>query len=175
MKYIWYGSEPFDLNKVHPVDPKRYIETKIKGGLWGSPIEEEDETYFTWKDWCKSEDWELRPNSFKYNQVFEVDESKIYTVEDNVTLAALFSCYGKCPYGDNLQDICNNILLLSEDDDDYIPFGMVAIDYEKLIKDYSGLKVIHGDWRSTIHGYMNTWDCDSIVVWDKDIVKTVRI
>lgn len=57
--------------------------------------------------------------------------------------------------------------------DDALHCATSMIDFEHIMKDgYDAIELIHGDNYMELHsGAFNTWDCDSIIILNKDIIE----
>ena len=114
-------------------------------GLWGSPVD----CKFGWKDWCESEDF--RTDTLDRYFVFKVkDGARIFIVRKNNDV----SDYLYTPYL-------------------YSSAG-TYIDFNKIMKEYDGIELIHGyNYWDLHYGYFYSWDVDSIVVWNPDVIEVV--
>lgn len=145
--YIHYGHRNFSKERVTKMrnGPGGNIAiNKPDFGLWGSPVD----CKFGWKDWCESEDF--RTDTLDRYFVFKIkDGSKIFTVR-------------------NKDDVSDYL---------YTPhlYMLEYIDFDKIMKEYDGMELIHGDNYMDLHyGYFYSWDVDSIVVWNPDVIEVVR-
>ena len=151
--YIHYGSNQLIKDKVtemkREAGSNMYI-NKPDFGLWGSPVDCE----FGWKEWCESEDF--RTDTLDRYFVFKVkDGDKIFTVRKNDDV----SDYLYTPHLFTLKYM----------------FPPKYIDFDKIMKEYDGMELIHGDNYMDLHyGYFYSWDVDSIVVWNPDVIEVVR-
>lgn len=183
--YIWYGKDEFSMDKIKPIDvelTKRLKFLKPKGGgVWASPTR----TTMSWKKWCEEEMFAL--DKFKYKQRFKLSEdARILTITAPTEFIRFMDKYteqrkyssetfvkiklkndiqaytydkGKLKF-DLLLDIayhCNNL----------------ELNIEKLLADYDGMEVRHGQQYSLMHTLLDTWDCDSICVWNKDVINLI--
>lgn len=162
MKYIHYGSSELTPILFNKNLKDNELLNKPNGGLWASPIGEE---YFTWKDWCEENDFHL--DSLNESFTFELrDPSKIFTIkrpEDIIKLDKL----GLLSKGTNA-------------------FDTYYINWNKMVKLYDGVQLIHGDdYYAFFHdvvwfgfdqnqtelekyaGMFYSWDVDSIIIWNE--------
>lgn len=150
--YIHYGSNHLIKEKVtemkREAGSNMYI-NKPDFGLWGSTVDCE----FGWKEWCESEDF--RTDTLDRYFVFKVkDGAKIFTVRKNDDV----SDYLYTPHLFTLKYM----------------FPQKYIDFDKIMKEYDGMELIHGDNYMDLHfGYFYSWDVDSIVVWNPDVIEVV--
>ena len=102
-KYVWYGSEQFDLDKIKNVS-KAITDTlrkcwdkplsKISFGLWASPETLGESQGITWKDFCESE--EFRLDRFSHKATFGIkDGAKKLVVDDLDSLIGFLTRYAK--------------------------------------------------------------------------------
>ena len=166
--------------------PGRYF----KNTLWGSPVDENK--YFTWRKWC--EENSFRNNKFYKNFKLKED-AKILTIDSYISLYEFFKEYGLFDQKElkEIEEFCNlcksfytekKYEKLSKYDKEYIEDGItnklyddiqdIIYSKEKIIKSwdeiyrrYDGMEVIHFDY-NVVHTFFNTWDCDSICVWNKN-------
>ena len=145
--YIHYGSNQLIKDKVTEMKREAGSNMYINKpdfGLWGSPVDCE----FVWKEWCESEDF--RTDTLDRYFVFKIkDGAKIFTVR-------------------NKDDVSDYL---------YTPhlYMLEYIDFDKIMKEYDGMELIHGDNYMDLHyGYFYSWDVDSIVVWNPDVIEVVR-
>lgn len=154
--YIHYGHDVYDSNKFNtPIND--WI--KPIGGLWASPIDATN----GFRNWCMNQDWSLRPNYFDTFFTFKLKESaNVLHLRKN-------------------EDI-NLLTFLNMDERESIKF----IDFESMIK--SGIDAIelhlseneminmnnstisYGPFTDSLYWSLYGWDCDSIVILNKDII-----
>lgn len=160
-KYVTYFPPqklPFNPNSISiQISGARAYINKPDCAFWGSPINSE----FGWKEWCKSEEfgdydwnnpiiWKLEPNT----SILEINW------EDIISQDSILEKYTCCPY----KNLGLNFMLRER-----------ALDFFKLLED--GISAVHLTDGSIGHRFLadnpyemmfNSWDCDSIVVLDKD-------
>ena len=157
MRFIHYGSTKLkEMIEMRDKISCLYLNKPYKG-LWASPIGSE---YFTWKDWCEGE---------CYRECNE-DNSFIFKIKEG-----------------------SNILLLESKEDLYKVKDYIIVesqftkyfDYDKIMDQYNGILLIHGNNYGYFHdifcfsgenndiyrGMFNSWDCDSIVIWNSDAIE----
>lgn len=151
--YIHYGSNQLFKDKV--TEMKRLAGSnmwinKPDFGLWGSPVDCE----FGWKDWCESEDF--RTDALDQYFVFKVkDGAKIFTVREDSDVSDYL-------YAQHLYTL------------EYMFPPRNYIDFDKIMKEYDGMELIHeGNYSSLYYTYFYSWDVDSIVVWNPDVIEVV--
>lgn len=148
---IWvsYGTDSYDPMKFTPIiiDMRCSFLNKPYGGLWASPAD----TEYGWKEWCEAEDF----RTDKLSSSFEFKLSaiaKIYVIDNVVDLKKVSTA------GPN-------------------DMGQYFINYEMLLNmGYDGLFVTsHAArafhlWLNNEILDLNTWDCESICIFNKDVV-----
>ena len=150
--YIHYGHRNFSKERVTKMKSGpggNMAINKPDFGLWGSPVDCE----FGWKDWCESEDF--RTDTLDRYFVFKVkDGAKIFTVRKDSDI----SDYLYTPHLYTLKYM----------------FPPNYIDFNKIMKEYDGMELIHGYNYWDLHfGHFYSWDVDSIVVWNPDVIEVV--
>ena len=160
MQFIHYGNTKLEPIRISKLDNSYLNKPNI--GLWASPIGEE---YYTWKEWCEAEDFRKcdDDNSFKFHLS---DKANILIID----------------HPDVLLQLKQRQLLIGKPESSL----NVVLDYDKIISNklYDGVLLIHGNYYNLFHSgcklnntYINkyidfySWDCDSIVIWNTDIIK----
>ena len=152
MIYVHYGANAYDDTKFHPIKNILY-RNKPYGGLWASPVTAKN----GWKQWCKREDFCScdKKNSF----TFKIKKlAKIYYIsshEDCMNMP---------------QVVLDKGIILS---DASYP------DFEELVK--QGYDIIHfdltndksTDWHKNMYFTLYGWDCDCILVLNKDVIEVI--
>lgn len=148
--YIHYGSDAFDRDKFKTFDnePDAFHHGGLNKpgngvGLWACRTDCE----LNWKDWCENEDYEIHElkHSFKFTLI---DNAKILTVRSNNDIEKFMK-----PLNERLS------IFRWLNFKDIVDAG------------YDGLELIHGNhWRELHDGVFYTWDVDSIVVWNPDVI-----
>ena len=145
-EYISYLGEEFDT---------KYIATQLNlnfqssinkplYGLWASPVNAK----YGWKEFCINNLIGLDPVHFRFTLKY----------------------YAKIFYIDNLEDV------------EKLPFygnGDIFIDFDKLREDgYDGMELtnprIGHYFISKKEECFNSWDCESIVIWNPDIIVPIE-
>lgn len=146
MQYIHYGHKKYDPNSfIEPVNLEMF--NKPRGGLWGSPVD----TEYGWKQWCKSENY----------------------CECNGDNAFIFELY-------NVANIYN---INCRADIEKLPLqrsmltSWLVPDFEAIKK--SGIDAIQynlsndttGNWHDGLYFALYGWDCDCILILNKDVIR----
>lgn len=159
IKYVTYGitKDKFSREKFHEVH--KTLPCKPLYGLWRSRVDAE----YGWKDWCTDSGFRECSDVNKMEFVL-TKGSKILEVHREADIL---------PY------IVSRLPQF-----DYSPFQrlenrstsiMDIINFDKLEDEgYDGLELFISDDYLRLHnGVFNTWDCDSIVVWNFDAIKII--
>lgn len=180
-KYIWYGKDKFDINKLKKIKVNKsmvipeysdkpteyknqYGEENYLGCFWASPVN----TNYSWKDWCEEEQFNL--DKFKQFQTFTLKETaNICTIDSMESLKEFMKKYTKYRYFDE-----NNNQILKDFTDEYLDrwlWRRFIFDWNKVLHDYDGMEISHDFNFNLMHNIFNTWDCDSICIWNPDIIE----
>lgn len=142
--YIHYGSKEFDPGSFMPIYNLPFF-TKPSGGLWGSPVGSDS----GWKDWCESEQFRdcTESNSFLFQLKDTANVLEISSIDSLLTLPKIIR-------------------------DDFLK-GFISwdcLDFEQLLNDgVDAIEVkISNDYR--LYYRLYGWDCDSILVMNKDVI-----
>lgn len=141
--YIHYGNTHFEADRFKEI--KNAIWVKPHGGFWASPID----AAYGWKDWCGESEFRdcLEENSFKFTLRDDAKVLVINTYEELLKLPRQHMQESfSCP-------------------------GSVYLDFEQIIANgYDAIEVnLSNDNR--LYWALYGWDCDSLLVLNKDIVK----
>ena len=159
--YIHYGHDHYDFKtlelqyKMHKCTGEysndNYFLNKPPFGLWASPVE----CHLSWKNWCFGEDYHI--DDFNTNFIF--------TIKDNA----------KILYVESTEDVKNYIT------HKYNEFSVCTregiIDLKKVMHDFDAMEICHDKDYWDLHtypGYFNSWDVDSIVVWNPYVILEVK-
>lgn len=151
MEYIHYGHTHFDESLFNKIENKPFV--KPRGGLWASSIDAE----YGWKDWCKSEEFgECKDEcSFKFK------------LSDNANVLHLRSV-------DDLRGLPRNKSLVGFDS-----INKYWLDFESILA--SGVDAIeihisedNSEWENSLYYALYGWDCDSILIMNKNIVEVIE-
>lgn len=140
--YVHYGHKEFDPEKFNGnIKNKPYWS---KPANWAGLWASPVDTDFSWKKWCELEEFRecSKDNCFKFKLK---DNAKVLTVTE-------------------LSDASNYII-----GDEFCG----GLDFEQMIKDgYDAIELIHGDNYRELHfSLFNSWDCDSICIFNADILE----
>ena len=152
-QYIHYGASMLDKSKVLEIKDWA-IRSKPNKGLWASPVNAD----WGWKDWCESNDF--RMDTFSESFRFRVDKkAKILRVrceedilpfvifDEHVIYRGMLGCK---------TDICD------------------SLNREKLYERFDGIELFISDNYYMHDGIFNSWDCDSIVVWNPKVILPIK-
>lgn len=153
-EYIHYGDDKFDPQLC----TKKLIyhhRAKPDKGIWASPVNAE----FGWKEWCESE--------MHYPKGFDWKKSFTFTLTKEANIL----------YIHTEDDILDYII---ENPDDWNLFNTKttisdSLNLEKLYKEFDGMELFMFENYIDLHySIFNSWDCDSIVVWNPDVINVIR-
>ena len=146
--YIHYGSDHFKPELV--LEKSKNLHTSNKpNGLWGSPTSRK---YWTWKDWCKSEDF--RSGSFEKSFKFRISRNaKLLWVHELKDIKRFIKKEKHISSPDNFFE---------------------KLDIKKIMENYDGMVLIHGkNYDELRYSFFYSWDVDSICVWNPDVVELI--
>lgn len=143
--YIHYGCNAFDINKFATPQNRKYF-NKPFGGLWASKIDAE----YGWKQWCEKEDF------YKCSE----NNSFLFTISDNANIL-----YINC---------VNDVDKLPDQKIDLSLTCIKTVDFEQLVA--NGIDAIEfnisNDWN--LYMALYGWDCDSTLILNPNIIKTIQ-
>lgn len=156
-EFITYGFH-IDTAKINPISDKVWpgLE-KPKGGLWASPVN----SVFGWKDWCRSEDF--RTDRLKTWTKFKISpKAKILVINSYWDLVDIAK-----KYAEESPDNYNRVLKFKKMQED---------GYSGVFLTYRGHLENHFVWdrESPISFALNTWDCESIVLFDPEVIEILE-
>lgn len=140
--YIHYGIDRFDPVMFKEIRNREYF-NKPSGGLWASDVK----ASFGWRDWCQEEDlidW-LGTSYFLFTLRDDANVIHIRSLDD----------VGKLERNGHFGDMYN---------------VMVFPDFEWLLKSGVDAVELHLSDCQDLHTALYGWDCDSILILNKDIV-----
>lgn len=141
--YVHCGSKKFDINKFIKI---HNIEGFVKpiGGLWASPASSND-----WYNWCKSNNFRIKKYSNSKFQFKLADGTRLLYINDSKQL--------------------NN---LPTTENEFLRFGFVALDFEKLSEIYDAIYVeFSADFN--LYEKLCGWDVDSLLVMNPHIIQEI--
>lgn len=157
-KYITYGKgNKLDINKLPPLselDLRPNGINKVYRTLWGSPVDAE----YGWKAWCLDNEFNLEALSENNSFCWTLKPTaRILTISNEDDLA-------KVPFTRNKMALLHN--------PDYFS---TYIDYYKIVaKSYDAVEledgVIGHRFSSPEEICFNSWDCESIMVLNRDAI-----
>ena len=117
--------------------------TKPWGGLWASPVDAE----FGWKQWCEQENFAR--HRFGHSFIFTLSpEAKVLTISSSLDLHDLPLA------GDSLLD-------------------EVQLDFEELVRQGYDAVELELSRDGKLYWALYGWDCDSIVILNRDVIVEV--
>lgn len=159
--YIHYGSDKFDIDKFHGFEKTLYSDLAInkpapKVGLWGSPTD----CWLSWRDWCEGEEFHTEA----------LEKAFTFTLSPSAKILTVRRCTNINPYLKYWSDI-DPMYSGSM----YSGYNSLfkAIDFQAIFDDgYDGVELVHSQkYYMELHmGPFYSWDVDSIVVWNPDVI-----
>lgn len=156
--YIHYGSYSFSYEICRQCfdNMKNGIlaATLKPFGLWGSDINSE----FKWEDWCRLEEFHLDnlKSSFKFTLDPSANILEIKKEDDILPYIIIDESYSR-------PNVFGHQLKTSISD---------RFNINLLAKEFDGIELYMSEnYTELKYSIFNTWDCDSIVVWNPDIIK----
>lgn len=152
-KYIHYGSKSYNPEKFSEI--KNYPLTcrfqKPEGGLWASAID----ANYGWIDFCENEACDV----FCENQ-YNRDNNFTFTLTEDANILHIFS----------KEDVINLPIIELREYEDLPLFDTVYLDFEALVKmGYDAIEAHLSDGIGIYH-LLYGWDCDSILIMNKDVI-----
>lgn len=148
MQYIHYGHKVYDPDLfVEPTNQEMF--NKPKGGLWGSPVGAER----GWKQWC--EDESFRDYDEENAFIFELFENaNVYQINCREDIE-------KLPLQKSILTtwLVPDFEAIRESGIDAIQYNLSADTKE--------------DWNQGLYFALYGWDCDCILVLNKDAIKAL--
>lgn len=149
MKLTHYSDDKLSLADLYDVEQKEQTPNFKPMGLWVS-----DDDHFGWADWCRAEDFNLKPLKHRV----EVDLTRILLLRRKEEVLGLARRYKALPF--------------SEDSlFEYVNWKLVAEDYDGVIITPYSKKWL---WDSSIWAiWVDGWDCAGGCIWRKRAVKEI--
>lgn len=144
--YVHFGTNQFDKKLFRPVK-NSFLQTKPSGGFWGSPVDGK----YTWELWNID------------NHFADVSESapKLYfTLKPSAKIL-------KINNEESFQQFDSKYKLPKTDLQLFYPY-----DWIRVAKDYDAMEVSISDYNA-LYMKLYTWDCDSICVFNPNVVVQV--
>lgn len=154
-EYIHYGADEYDP-KLTRQNGLGVNWTKISigkpNGLWASPVKSES----GWKNWCEDNDY-CTDRLTKYFKFKLKNGAKILEIREFSDILDYFvkSKHGWLVW---INGDCYNAYLNSK----------------KLIENFDGMELYLSENWQLRDQYFYTWDCDSICIWNPDVVETIK-
>lgn len=159
--YVTYWSKsrpPFDSNNIQIIlgDPLHNL-NKPQSAFWGSPVN----AHFGWKEWCECEEF----------GDYDWDNPIYFRLKTNSTILKI-----------DIDDLREEVLGRYVIKDKYSPINSMfenCLDFNKIVEDeIDAVQLMDGRlghyFMANAYEFMfNTWDCESIVVLNKDVIEFV--
>lgn len=151
-KYVHYGNTTFDNRTFEPVSARTH-NIKPDAGFWASATDAK----YSWRNLCQ--DRKYRNDGPNCRLEFTLKpEAKVFQVRTQDDIAFLLKNYS--------MPLTSDILTAGT----YIErdmFPCLAIDFEAMSKDYDGIDYSY----SNLGNLMGEWDCDSVCIFNPDIMR----
>ena len=177
-EYITYGFDKFDKEKF-----KAEIETadlndrkdKPANAWWGSPIDAK----FGWKEYCLSAKYGTCGKGTAYVPYvkWKINNAKIYEIrnfEDLANIPVIKSAGVYEDYSIDFNELKENGYDGIEICMDEYHFGHIGVDTEEVLEIAPNLTKEQARIASDIEDMLNTWDCDSICIWNSDVIEIIE-
>ena len=185
--YITYGFNHFDPDKfeISKNDIIENVGNKPKYAWWGSPVDAQ----YGWKDWCESERFGILANSahnIDYVKWTLKKDTKILYIKDYSDLLNIpikkeyFGPYLNIKIDfNNLRNSGYSGMELCMDK---YYFGHLWNTPESAVKEVVEVLGVKNKTDlekmlkllTYVEEGLNTWDCDSICIWDKDVIDIIE-
>ena len=147
--YITFGSSEYKPDMLRSAVCKTEPRRDKPNGLWASP----KDAGISWESWCRSEKFRLST----------LDESFEFTLSYGAKILEIH----------DPEDIIEYVLPVNE------RFFAYKLDHEALRQDYDGMELFLSDNYQALrwdkYDIFYTWDCDSIVIWNPDVIKPLKL
>ena len=161
--YRHYGSNKFDRklleSSFNSEIKRKYDRMEWKPfGLWGSPVEC---NAYTWEEWCLGEDFHIEKLSSHFN----------FTLKKSARILKIINVEDAFPYiyRGNLSKLWNNF-------EDWRYSIGAKLNLNLIYKEFDAMEVSYSktsDFSALRYSVFNTWDCDSIVVWNPNMIVSI--
>ena len=185
-KYITYfrKGDKFDVNKMHT--DLTTVCSKPRHAFWGSPVD----TEFGWKEWCENEyyeqsdfsnfiHWRCKPNT----QIYKIDWDDVLNLNSDNQLIKYVD-FIKFADDINTDIVINDVLNTSEKikilnyRSSAAFSGNIKLNFGRMLQD--GIKAVElmdacigHAFNNRLETEFNSWDCESIVLLDKDVLDVI--
>ena len=154
MKFIHYGSDSFDINRVKLVQ-NQPLSNKPIGGFWATPVGAE----LGWKEWCEEVGLEMErlKSHFEFTLSEDAKVIEISKEEDTEALPLYIE-----KMAEKMMRLFGDAFRTSK-----------PIDFEKLVAD--GVDAILFNLSADCmmkYGALSGWDCDSLLVLNPKVIIT---
>ena len=164
---------------------KQYLSTDIRNGFtgkplngwWGSPVD----AYYGWKEWCFDNDYELDTYQFdkpiywhlqEGSKVLTISHTEAYEFNQSNALLPYIDIKGI----DNTNDITSKIKAITNSKEYGIgTYDSIKINFTRIKEDgIAGVELLDACighfFDNPVETMFNSWDCESIVILDKDTI-----
>ena len=146
MKLAHYSEKKFTLDIITDYPQKGDMKPN---GFWLS-IEDKENDFYDWSDWCKSEEFHL--TGLKHRYFIEIDkDAKVLELVTN-----------------------NDVIKFHEE----YAIATYRIDWNRVAKFYQAIFIYPYKWSLRLDGEVSwyyTWDCSSGCIWNLNIVNKIEL
>ena len=177
-EYISYGFSKFDRQRFENEIDNAILNERIDkpaNGWWGSSID----ANYGWKEWCYSEDFgDCANGTYKVDYIkWKLKDAKIYHIQNFEDLAKIpvrkvsnYSPYLRIDFDKMKSQGYDGIELCL--DDYYLGHTFASVDY--ILENEPNLTKEQAKQAMEIEELINTWDCDSICVWNSKVIDVIE-
>jgi len=173
--YDFHSKEHFLSFGIGELDKEKFDEIKNQpcsnkpiGGLWASPIINDDKYICSWERWCIQNSFDGLSEDFI---LFNLENNaNIYTLDKQEDLVILIKNYTEV----------NPFESFGYSHKDYLPKAFTYPNYEEIAKDYDGIYLTESGirelrlplkkWEYNLYG----WDCSSLVLFNLECIGAYR-
>ena len=159
--YIHYGHSEYHPEFVDAERPYHITRSKPPVGLWGS----REDARYGWIDWCRDqsldEDEEFGfgnfDTHFKFRLTSDANILEIHSEDDILPYTLPDPYYAGLKWPGSKTSTSDHL------------------NFQKLLDEgYDGIELFISDDYSMHNGFFNCWDCDSIVVWNSNVIQLIK-
>lgn len=156
--YRHYGAEKYDPDKVSSIKNRYDGFNKPYGGLWASDIK----SIRPWKTWCQNEGFHTGTLD-KYFEFQLKDTARVLRFENKEQVGQFL----KNPqYKKYVEEKKLDNPWFSKD-------KCPIIDFEKIVEAFDAIEIMAGSDEKLYDAFYG-WDCDSIVILNKEVIEPIE-
>lgn len=158
--YIHYGTTNFDIDVFNMKKDKNLCPSLSKPsfGFWASNVD----ATFGWRDWVEEQYYD---DDDKWLSAIKEQKFFMFKLKNDARVLYINHNDDINPYLAHIEKFN-----LSDSEKEHINYVKSHIDYDKIASEYDAIELCH-DYDYSIHyGFFYTWDVDSIVILNPDII-----